>query len=83
MILSMTVQICYISPYKEIAQQVRQARIEKGLSQTQLAAIAGVSRWSVIRIEKGKRFNVDWLEMCAIEEVLEIQIKKPTLTKVG
>lgn len=83
MLITMDVQICYINPYKEIARQVRRARENKGLTQTQLASLAGVSRFSICRMESGKRFNIDWIEMCLIEQILEIEIKKPTLTRVG
>lgn len=83
MLIVMNARICYISPYKEIARQVRKAREDKGFTQTQLASLAGVSRCAIYRIESGKRFNIDWIEMCLIEQVLEIEIKKPTLVKVG
>lgn len=72
MIVDMKVPICH--PYKEIGKQIKTARLAKEMTQSELANLAGVSKRSLIRLEKGKRFNIDWLEMLAIEEVLEIQV---------
>lgn len=69
----MKVPICH--PYKDIGKQIKAARLAKEMTQSELASLAGVSKRSLIRLEKGKRFNIDWLEMLAIEEVLEIRIK--------
>lgn len=66
----MNVQISPISPYKEIGKVVQARRKALGLSVTGLAKAAGVSRWSVRRLEAGLRMQVDYWEMVAYEQVL-------------
>lgn len=73
----------YNRPYKEIGIKIRTAREKKNLTQKQLAKLVGISRSAICKLELGQKYRIDWQEMCLLEQVLEIEIKKPTLVKVG
>lgn len=71
------------APYKELGKQVKAARLRKGLTQYQLADLVGTSQYSIWKLEIGKRFNIDYFEMLKLQEVLGVEIEKPTFDKVG
>ncbi|KAB1646203.1 helix-turn-helix transcriptional regulator [Pseudoclavibacter sp. CFCC 14310] len=55
-----------------IGQQIREARDERGLTQTELAAQAGVSRPTVARVELGVAISVATLSRLA--DVLGMEV---------
>lgn len=60
------------SPTVGVADRVREARMTRGWSQTELATMAGVSRPTVARIEGGQHVLMGTLERVA--KVLELDV---------
>lgn len=59
---------------KEIAVRVRQRRAERGLTQEELAHLAGVSKSFVSEIEAGTR-GASGLKYLALAEALEVEVQ--------
>jgi len=59
--------------YEEIGKQIQQARIDKQLTLAEVARRVGCDRIQLSALEKGKRKNVDYLEMKQIRRVLDIK----------
>jgi transcriptional regulator with XRE-family HTH domain len=55
---------------KKLGKAIREARLERGLSQEGLAALAGLDRTYVGGIERGER-NVAILNLCRIARALD------------
>lgn len=70
-------------PYTLIGKEIRKARLNKELSQRQLAELCGVTQGEIWQIEQGKRYRIDYFLICQISEILNIEIEKPTVLKVG
>ncbi len=60
--------------YTQIASLFRQARLDKNLSQIQLAALAGVSQKTVSRYESGRLKRADWQNTQAIATALNVEL---------
>ncbi|WP_074439809.1 helix-turn-helix transcriptional regulator [Arthrobacter sp. NIO-1057] len=56
-----------------IGEQIRRARTERGLSQTELANTASVSRATVARVESGRPISITTLTR--LTAALEIRIE--------
>jgi transcriptional regulator with XRE-family HTH domain len=63
----------------EIARQVNTARLAAGLSQNELADRAGVSRPSVVRVERGDDVNTATLGKIIEVLGLSLQLKYGTV----
>lgn len=57
---------------RELGQQIRVARAERGWSQSVLAAEAGVSRPSIARIETGE--DVNTATLVKVAETLKLEL---------
>lgn len=57
----------------DLAMKVRDARIAKGINQTELAARAGLTRDKIAQIELGKR-DVDALELHPLARALGVRV---------
>lgn len=57
-----------------IGQQIRKARNKQGLTQTELAAKAGVSRPTVARVELGVAISIATLEKIAYALGLDLSL---------
>jgi transcriptional regulator with XRE-family HTH domain len=59
----------------EIGKRIAEIRLNRGLSQEQLAALLGIQRSTLTQIELGNR-NLKALELRKISDILEISIEK-------
>ncbi|MDD5092243.1 MAG: helix-turn-helix transcriptional regulator [Candidatus Wallbacteria bacterium] len=59
----------------KIAQRLREARIRKGLTQEQLAEMAGITPEYVSMLERGKR-NMTVVVLFSLAEALEVSTVK-------
>jgi transcriptional regulator with XRE-family HTH domain len=64
-----------MSPYSGIAEQIKQAREDAGITQKELAALAGINQGSLSRLENGIRKRIDYQCLSAIAKALDIQLK--------
>ena len=59
---------------------IRSTRLRRNLTQERLAALAGVSRWQLVQLEKGKNVTIDFLvKVARVLEVSEIPVGSLTL----
>lgn len=64
----------------ELRNRIREFRTQRGLSQEHLAQAVGVSRWTIIDLEKGKYIPsvlmaiqlVKFFELARVEDLFEI-----------
>lgn len=66
----------------ELGEQIRQARVEKKITQADLAKAASVSRKLVSDLETGRATDCGYVRLCAIAEALGHQVtfeRKPRL----
>lgn len=59
---------------KEFGERIRAQRIEKGLTQLELAEGAGVDRKTISRIENS-RFSPSLINIYAIADALEVEVR--------
>ncbi len=58
---------------KRLGQQIRDLRLERSISQEELAAIAGVHRTYIGMVERGEK-NTTVLTLARLSEALEINL---------
>lgn len=58
---------------QEVGERVRLFRTKRGLTQTQLAAMAGVGERTVVRIESGSNIEMSLASLFSIAWALELQ----------
>lgn len=58
----------------EVGQAIRQARIQRGLTQRQLAGAAGVSRYTIIKLEKESAGDIQYKTLAAILDALGLEL---------
>jgi transcriptional regulator with XRE-family HTH domain len=61
------------NPYEYIARRIRFYRVERGITQEDLANGVGLGRTSITNIEKGRQ-NVGLIELYQIAKVLNVSI---------
>lgn len=62
-------------PREQIGNKIRQLRIEKNLSQEQLAFEAELDRTYISSVERGER-NISLLNICKIASALEVSVSE-------
>ncbi len=60
---------------KRLGQQIRDLRLEKSISQEELAAIAGVNRTYIGMVERGEK-NITILTLARLSEALGVNLTK-------
>ncbi len=60
---------------KRLGQQIRDLRLEKSISQEELAAIAGVHRTYIGMVERGEK-NITILTLARLSEALGVNLTK-------
>lgn len=63
-----------IETLRQLGGIVRQARRDAGLTQAKLAQSAGLSRYTVIRLETGNLADINYKTLVTILSVLELQL---------
>ncbi len=72
-LIGYTCQVDKIELLKSLGERIKEIRLAKGLTQTELAHKIGKDHPSVNRLEKGK-INPSYFFLCEIAEGLEISI---------
>lgn len=65
----------------ELGEAIREKRIEKKLSQTQLAERAGVSRVRLNALEKGRAGNIGFISVMQILSELNLDLRMTTYNR--
>jgi len=58
----------------KVGADIREARGQRGFTQQQLAEAAGVSRYTVIKLEKGSASDIQYKTLAAILAVLGLEL---------
>ena len=72
-LIGYTCQVDKIELLKSLGERIKEIRLAKGLTQTELAHKIGKDHPSINRLEKGK-INPSYFFLCEIAEGLEISI---------
>lgn len=65
----------YSDAYRKLVAVLREARLEQGLQQAELAALIGKDQWYISNIERAHR-RVDLLEFYAIARAMKLDPTK-------
>ena len=72
-LIGYTCQVDKIELLKSLGERIKEIRLAKGLTQTELAHKIGKDHPSINRLEKGK-INPSYFFLCEVAEGLEISI---------
>lgn len=59
---------------QSIGEQIRQTRKQRGLTQAEVAAQAHVSRYTLVKLERGTASDIQFKTLAAILGVLRLQL---------